>query len=89
MLDVSRARQSPAAIQSIIRAVPVHMQRITLLSPLHPPPSPPILPLTQRAANELDEEALKLTREVLVENPDIATMWNYRREIISPGLTAL
>lgn len=36
----------------------------------------------QRSLGERDDEALKLTREVLSQNPEITTFWNYRREII-------
>ena len=34
----------------------------------------------QRAAGELDEEALKVTEQLLGANPDFSTMWNLRRE---------
>ena len=48
---------------------------------------PSILFFLQRAAGELDEEALRLTREVLSQNPDITTLWNYRKEILRAKLT--
>ena len=35
----------------------------------------------QRLAGELDEEALTLTESVLRPNPEILTLWNYRREV--------
>ena len=41
-----------------------------------------ITPPTQRSAGELDNEALKLTRDVLSQNPEISTFWSYRREIL-------
>lgn len=37
--------------------------------------------LEKRANKEYDDEALAITREVLLNNPDIVTLWNYRREI--------
>lgn len=43
---------------------------------------------SQRAAGDHDEEALKLTRDILQQNPDIATLWNYRREIVAPTLSS-
>ena len=30
----------------------------------------------------MDEEALQLTQQLLSSNPDFATLWNYRREIL-------
>lgn len=36
----------------------------------------------QRDGGELDEEMLKLTGQVLAENPDIYTFWNIRKETI-------
>lgn len=36
----------------------------------------------KRSQDEHDDEALVLTREVLLANPDIITLWNYRREIL-------
>lgn len=38
--------------------------------------------LTKRSAGENDEEALQLTQQLLSSNPDFATLWNYRREIL-------
>ncbi|XP_064395199.1 geranylgeranyl transferase type-2 subunit alpha-like isoform X2 [Halichondria panicea] len=35
----------------------------------------------KRESGCLDDECLSLTREVLCVNPEIATLWNYRREI--------
>ncbi|TSL61140.1 Syntaxin-binding protein 3 [Bagarius yarrelli] len=42
----------------------------------------PIETFTLRSDNELDEEALQLTQQLLASNPDFATLWNYRREIL-------
>jgi len=39
--------------------------------------------VTQRAAGEYDVEALKLTSGVLSKNPDVYTLWNYRKEIFN------
>ena len=36
----------------------------------------------QRSAGDLDDEALKLTKDVLSENPEISTLWSYRRETL-------
>ncbi|KAF5894695.1 geranylgeranyl transferase type-2 subunit alpha, partial [Clarias magur] len=36
----------------------------------------------KRSDSELDEEALQLTQQLLASNPDFATLWNYRREIL-------
>ncbi|KAK3518804.1 hypothetical protein QTP70_014890 [Hemibagrus guttatus] len=36
----------------------------------------------KRTNSELDEEALQLTQQLLASNPDFATLWNYRREIL-------
>ncbi|KAF7696283.1 geranylgeranyl transferase type-2 subunit alpha [Silurus meridionalis] len=36
----------------------------------------------KRSNGELDEEALQLTQQLLASNPDFATLWNYRREIL-------
>lgn len=30
----------------------------------------------------MDDEALQLTQQLLSSNPDFATLWNYRREIL-------
>ncbi|XP_075920584.1 geranylgeranyl transferase type-2 subunit alpha isoform X2 [Petromyzon marinus] len=38
--------------------------------------------LTKRAAGEYDSEALDLTASVLTQNPDLHTLWNFRREIL-------
>ena len=40
----------------------------------------------KRASASQDDEAWKLTDKVLLENPDIATLWNYRREMLSAAL---
>ena len=37
--------------------------------------------LQQRAAGEYDVEGLKLTGGVLSKNPDVYSLWNYRKEI--------
>lgn len=36
----------------------------------------------QRSIGDRDDEALQLTRDVLSQNPEITTLWNYRREIL-------
>ncbi|MCJ8742009.1 hypothetical protein PDJAM_G00077340 [Pangasius djambal] len=36
----------------------------------------------KRSNSELDEDALQLTQQLLASNPDFATLWNYRREIL-------
>ncbi len=41
-----------------------------------------IVSLSQRSAGEHDEEALQLTQQLLSSNPDIASLWNYRREVL-------
>ena len=41
-----------------------------------------VAPLMQRSAGDLDDEALKLTKDVLSLNPEISTFWSYRREIL-------
>uniref|UniRef100_A0A672TA48 Geranylgeranyl transferase type-2 subunit alpha n=1 Tax=Sinocyclocheilus grahami TaxID=75366 RepID=A0A672TA48_SINGR len=38
--------------------------------------------LKKRGAGEHDEEALQLTQQLLSSNPDFATLWNYRREVL-------
>lgn len=38
--------------------------------------------LYQRKAGELDDEILRITAQVLTENPDISTLWNIRKETI-------
>ncbi|XP_067086780.1 geranylgeranyl transferase type-2 subunit alpha isoform X3 [Osmerus mordax] len=37
---------------------------------------------TKRRERVLDDEALQLTQQLLSSNPDFATLWNYRREIM-------
>ncbi len=46
-------------------------------------------PLSQRSAGELDDDALRLTGNALVENPDVATFWNFRREVVTEKLSNL
>lgn len=36
----------------------------------------------QRKEGILDDEAIQLTQQLLSNNPDFATLWNYRREIL-------
>ncbi|XP_023693475.1 geranylgeranyl transferase type-2 subunit alpha [Paramormyrops kingsleyae] len=36
----------------------------------------------KRKEGVLDEEALQLSQQLLASNPDFATLWNYRREIL-------
>uniref|UniRef100_A0A0K8RW36 Geranylgeranyl transferase type-2 subunit alpha n=1 Tax=Crotalus horridus TaxID=35024 RepID=A0A0K8RW36_CROHD len=36
----------------------------------------------KRKLGQLDKEALELTNQVLSANPDFATLWNFRREIV-------
>lgn len=36
----------------------------------------------QRQAGELDESVLELTSQILGANPDFATLWNCRREVL-------
>ncbi len=43
----------------------------------------------QRSAGERDEDALQLTGTALVENPDVASFWNFRREILAEKLSIL
>ena len=44
---------------------------------------------TQRAAGAVTDEALELTAKAIGENPDLYTMWNYRREIIAARVPTL
>ena len=37
---------------------------------------------SQRQAGELDESVLELTSQILGANPDFATLWNCRREVL-------
>uniref|UniRef100_A0A3P8UVU2 Geranylgeranyl transferase type-2 subunit alpha n=1 Tax=Cynoglossus semilaevis TaxID=244447 RepID=A0A3P8UVU2_CYNSE len=37
---------------------------------------------SKRKEGVLDEEALQLTQQMLSSNPDFATLWNYRRELL-------
>ncbi|XP_046450899.1 geranylgeranyl transferase type-2 subunit alpha-like [Daphnia pulex] len=37
---------------------------------------------SKRKSGELDDEILKMTGQVLTENPDISTLWNIRKETI-------
>ena len=45
--------------------------------------------LTKRSAFIRDEEAFALTEAMLSINPDFATIWNFRREIIAEKMTPL
>ena len=47
----------------------------------------PCLFLLQRQKNELDQEMLNLTGELLSTNPDFSTLWNIRRELFEVWLT--
>ncbi|CAL8102107.1 unnamed protein product [Orchesella dallaii] len=38
---------------------------------------------SKRGKKELDEELLKITQQVLASNPDISTLWNIRKEVLS------
>ena len=38
--------------------------------------------ISQRARNELDNEMMLLTGQILGANPDFYTLWNIRRELI-------
>ena len=42
----------------------------------------------KREAGELDEELLRLTEELLSQNPDHYTVWNTRREVVLQLLAA-
>lgn len=37
---------------------------------------------SQRKDGVFDDEALQVTQQLLSSNPDFATLWNYRREIL-------
>lgn len=39
-------------------------------------------PSRQRKEGIFDDEALQITQQLLSSNPDFATLWNYRREIL-------
>ncbi|ODN01852.1 Geranylgeranyl transferase type-2 subunit alpha [Orchesella cincta] len=39
--------------------------------------------LSKREKKELDEELLKITGQVLASNPDISTLWNIRKEVLT------
>lgn len=43
---------------------------------------PSLCPVWQRKEGIWDDEALQLTQQLLSSNPDFATLWNYRREIL-------
>lgn len=38
--------------------------------------------IQKRAANEYDDELMKLTAGILTRNPDVYTLWNIRREFL-------
>lgn len=38
--------------------------------------------LFQRKNNELDEESLQISGQLLSANPDIYTLWDFRKEIL-------
>jgi hypothetical protein len=38
--------------------------------------------LFQRQAGEYDEDVLAVCAQLLTANPDIATLWNIRREVL-------
>jgi hypothetical protein len=36
----------------------------------------------QRANGEMDSQAMEMISAMLTQNPDFATLWNFRREIM-------
>ncbi len=44
--------------------------------------------LNRRAAKQYDEESLKLAGKLLEQNPEMYTVWNYRREALQGKLQA-
>ena len=44
------------------------------------------LVLTRRAAGQYDEETLVLAGKLLEQNPELYTVWNYRREALQDKL---
>ena len=43
----------------------------------------------QRADGVKDDDALKLTEDILKENSDISSLWSYRREILESRLETM
>lgn len=58
--------------------VPLCLKKTQCLCATHPSCSP----TWQRKEGIWDDEALQLTQQLLSSNPDFATLWNYRREIL-------
>jgi len=42
--------------------------------------------LLRRTAKQYDEESLKLVAKLLEQNPELYTVWNYRREALQDKL---
>ena len=42
--------------------------------------------LNRRAAKQYDQESLKLAGKLLEQNPELYTIWNYRREALQSKL---
>ncbi len=42
--------------------------------------------LLRRTAKQYDEESLKLAAKLLEQNPELYTVWNYRREALQDKL---
>ena len=42
-----------------------------------------VLSILQRKNKEYDKEALEVTGELLSNNPDFNTLWNFRREVLA------
>jgi len=49
----------------------------------------PVAHLPQRSAGATTGEALELTAKAIGQNPDLYSMWNYRREILEKRLPDL
>lgn len=43
----------------------------------------------QRVDGDKDDDALKMTEDILKENSDVGTLWSYRREIIESRLATM